>query len=271
MQQKRRDKDIGINPEYLKKIQNFRLLDNDFMVKVFEDNIPAVERVLKIVLKDEGLKVLNVQVENVVMNLFGHSVTFDVQAKDSNDVFYDIEIQRKDRGATAKRARYHSALIDANSLLEPSEDHTNLPETYVIFICEHDVRKKGRPLYCYERVDISDGTLLEDKAHIIYVNGAYRGDDDLGKLMSDFRAKKASEMHFPELAERVQYLKETKEGQNAMCRMMEDLAKKSVKEEHVRLIHMNREKGMDDQCIADFLGESLEYVQRVPRKATPKN
>lgn len=54
-----------------------------------------------------------------------------------------MEIQRADRGAGAKRARYHSSLIDAN-VTEPGEKLENLAETYVIFITERDVWEREK-------------------------------------------------------------------------------------------------------------------------------
>lgn len=49
-----------------------------------------------------------------------------------------IEIQRADKGADPKRARYHSSILDAH-LLRPNDDFKDLPETYVIFITGNDV------------------------------------------------------------------------------------------------------------------------------------
>ena len=46
-------------------------------------------------------------------------------AEDSEGTKYDIEIQRSDRGATPKRARYISSMIDADTLLS-SEDYDEL-------------------------------------------------------------------------------------------------------------------------------------------------
>ena len=57
----------------------------------------------------------------------------DILAVDSNNRIYNIEIQRSDRGADAKRARYNSSLIDAN-ITEAGDKYDALTETYVIFI-----------------------------------------------------------------------------------------------------------------------------------------
>ena len=66
----------------------------------------------------------------------------DILAVDSNNRIYNIEIQRSDRGADAKRARYNSSLIDAN-MTEAGDKYDALTETYVIFITENDVLKAG--------------------------------------------------------------------------------------------------------------------------------
>ena len=55
---------------------------------------------------------------------------------------YNIEVQRNDKGAGVKRARYNSSLIDAN-VTEPGDEYEKLNETYVIFITENDVLGGG--------------------------------------------------------------------------------------------------------------------------------
>ena len=68
----------------------------------------------------------------------------DIYATDSDNKKYNIEIQRADKGAGAKRARYNSSLIDSN-ILPAGFEVENLAETYVIFITENDVIGKNKP------------------------------------------------------------------------------------------------------------------------------
>ena len=49
-----------------------------------------------------------------IKNLQGRSVRLDILAADEQDRAYNIEVQRSDRGASEKRARYNSSLLDAN-------------------------------------------------------------------------------------------------------------------------------------------------------------
>lgn len=124
-----------------KRIQDFRLFDDEFMSKCFEDNIECTELILRIIMDKSDLKVKKANVQHAIKNLQGRSITLDIEAVDSEQKEYDIEIQRADSGAKPKRARYHSSLLDANVLLAGDETE-NLPETYVIFITEHDVLEK---------------------------------------------------------------------------------------------------------------------------------
>ena len=67
--------------------------------------------------------------------------------------------------------------------------------------------KKGKPLYKIDRY-VDGEELFNDEAHIIYVNGEYKGNDPIGDLMHDFHCKKADDMKSKLLAERTRYLKE---------------------------------------------------------------
>lgn len=49
---------------------------------------------------------------------------------------------------------------------------------------------------------------FDDGEHIIYVNGEYRGDTDIGKLMHDFNCVNAKDMNFELMAEKTKCLKE---------------------------------------------------------------
>ena len=46
-------------------------------------------------------------------------------------------IRDRDKGASVRRARFHSSVID-RTLLEKGEDFDALVDTYVIFITERD-------------------------------------------------------------------------------------------------------------------------------------
>ena len=214
--------------EDLRRIQSLRLLDDDFMNKVFEDKACA-EFLLQIILERTDLTVQKVHSQHNLKNLQGRSVRLDILATDEAGRVYNIEVQRSDKGAGAKRARYNSSLIDAN-ITEPGDNYENLSETYVIFITEHDVLKAGQPIYHIDRMIQETNALFGDGSHILYVNAQIKDNTALGQLMHDFACTKAEEMHYPILAKRVRYFKEEQEGVATMSRIFEEIKREAAQE-----------------------------------------
>lgn len=76
------DKDSKRKKLLLAKIAQFRLFDDDFMSKVFEDDIEATEFLLRIILQRDDLEVTESKGQVSIKNLLGRSVRLDIKAKD---------------------------------------------------------------------------------------------------------------------------------------------------------------------------------------------
>lgn len=254
------------NEKILQRIRDFRLMDDDFMTKCFEDNTECTELVLHIVLDKPDLKVQEVKVQYTIKNLQGRSVRLDIFATDGTGKKYNIEIQRADKGAGRKRARYNSSLIDANTLLA-GDDTEQLPETYVIFITERDIIGKNKPLYHVNRVIAETGESFGDDSHIIYVNGDYKDESPLGLLMKDFFCTNPADMHYKVLADRTRYFKEDKEGVATMCKAMEDMLTEEVTENKKEIaISMIKDGALSLEKIATYVGLTIEEVKKLAEK-----
>ena len=247
----------------LQRLRGFRLLDDDFMSKVFEDK-KCAEFLLRIILNRDDLEVKKSNSQYSIKNLQGRSVRLDILAVDKKNRAYNIEIQRNDKGAGVKRARYNSAVIDAN-VTEPGEKYEKLNETYVIFITENDVLERGLPIYHIDRVIKETGEVFQDESHIIYVNSQMRNETALGKLMHDFSCTNPSDMYYGVLADRVRFFKESKEGIAVMCKVMEDMRKDSLKEVALRMLAAGK-YALEE--IANISGLSLEEVKKLKEKRT---
>lgn len=251
--------------EDLQRIRGFRLLDDDFMSKVFEDK-ECTEFLLQIILNRTDLKVINVHGQCDIRNLQGRSVRLDILAADEKGSTYNIEIQRSDKGAVAKRARYNSSLIDAN-VTEPGEKYEKLCESYVIFITENDIMKAGLPIYHVDRIVKETGKLFGDESHIVYVNSQIKDESALGKLMHDFSCINAKDMNYKILADRVRYFKEDAKGVAAMCKAMEDMRNEAAREERLimaqRLVKLEK---LSYEEIAEIAELSVEEVKALDEK-----
>ena len=175
--------DIMQNYESIRQVINdVTLMDNRFLNKALDGNIPATQRMLRIMLNNDKIKVHKVGVQQWLQNLYGHSAQLDILAEDENGTQFNVEIQRNDEGASAKRARFYCGALDMH-FLDTGEKYKALPEAYVIFITENDVLKKGWPLYNVQRCLTDNGEVFEDGSHVVYVNAACQDDTPLGRLM----------------------------------------------------------------------------------------
>ena len=210
-------------------IKKLRLIDDAFFNSCFDGDIACMELLLQIIFGNPQLRVKEVLTQRSVPNLFGRGVRFDAIATDGERIF-DVEVQRDDEGADPRRARYNSCMMDAREL-DKGKDFRELPETYVIFITEHDVWKGNRPLYHVQKSFAETGIAFDDGAHIIYVNAAYQDDTPLGRLMHDFFCEDPNDMHYSVLANRARFFKENERGASTMCKLIEDLVKSDL--EHI--------------------------------------
>ena len=202
-------------------IKNFTLMSDIFMRNVFKQR-ECLEYVLQVIMEKQDLRVIDQIIQKDYKNMQGRSAVMDCVARDSEGKQFDVEIQQDNEGASPKRARYHSGLMDMNTL-NPGQDFDELPESYVIFITRDDILGYGLPIYHIDRQIKEINKAFQDEAHIIYVNSRKQDDTELGRLMHDLHCKRADEMHSSVLAKRVHELKETQKGVELMCHEMEKI------------------------------------------------
>lgn len=249
-------------------IKNFTLMSDIFMRNVFKKR-ECLEYVLQVIMEKQDLYVIDQVIQKDYKNLQGRSAVMDCVARDSTGKQFDVEIQQDNEGASPKRARYHSGLMDMNTL-NPGQDFEELPESYVIFITRDDILGYGLPIYHIDRQIKELNEAFQDEAYIIYVNSRNQDDTELGRLMHDLHCKKADEMHSPILAKRVYELKETQKGVELMCHEMEKIYSegmesgekrgelKKAKETALSLAEM----GLPVEKIAKAVNHNVNEVQK---------
>ncbi|MFR5070846.1 hypothetical protein [Bianquea renquensis] len=128
---------------------------------------------------------------------------------------------------------------------------------------------KEKPLYRIERCILETGERFEDGTHILYVNGAYRDESPIGKLMHDFSCTNPSDMYYGVLADRVKFFKESKEGIAVMCKAMEDMRNQTLKEGMINVAkRMLADGTLTLEKIAEYAGLSLEEVKKLKADKT---
>lgn len=253
----------------LERLKSLRYMDDDFMTVCLADNFECVELILRIVLGRGDIKIKSVRTQEPMKNLQGRSAILDVHAIDSTDKEFDVEIQRKDAGAGAKRARHNSSLLDAH-ILKSGDDTEDISDSYVIFITENDVMKGNQPIYPVERyVTIGeDKVLFGDGSHILYVNGKYRGNDEIGKLMHDFSCTNPDDMNYEALAKRARYFKQDEKGVATMCKIMEDMRNEAVQNKAKKTaVHLIKLGKMSLEEISEATELPLDTVKELENQS----
>ena len=220
-------------------IDNMTLFDDNLMSLVFGQNIEATELLLRVIM-ERDIEVVSVQGQDEFKNsvIGGRCITLDVHAIDTDGRRIDIEVQINAEGAHVKRARYHSSMMDARMLKE-GQEFKEIEDSYVIFIYDHDKFKKGLPFYHIQRRVDETGEVFGDGSHIIYVNGKYNGNDDIGQMMRDFHQCIPEQIKNEILSEAVAYYK-GKEGRGVMSDAVreygEEQKKAGIKEGQLELL-----------------------------------
>ena len=102
---------------------------------------------------------------------------------------------------------------------------------------------------------------IYDGEHIIYVNGSVKAKNTaLGKLMSDLYCTNADDMNYEELSKKVRTYKETEEGVNTMCDILEEM-KNDVRIENA--IKMINDGSLPLEKVAEYSGLSIEKVREL--------
>ena len=245
-------------------IKNFTLMSDIFMRNVFKQR-ECLEYVLQVIMEKQDLKVIDQIIQKDYKNLQGRSAIMDCVARDSEGKQFDVEIQQDNEGASPKRARYHSGLMDMNTL-NPGQDFDELPESYVIFITWDDILGYGFPIYHIDRHIKEADDSFQDEAHIIYVNSRKQEDTELGRLMHDLHCRNADEMHSPVLAKRVHELKDTQKGVELMCHEMEKIYSEGMESGELKKAKETAlsmaEEGMDVKKIARLVKVSEDDIQK---------
>ena len=239
--------------EDLARLRGLRPIDDDFMRCIFRENIPLAQLVLRILTGKNDLIITQLETQMDMKRLVGaRSICLDAYGTDSLGKKYDLEIQRADRGARKHRARYHAS-----------------PETYTIFLTENDVFKMGKALYQVERINLGTGELFDDGEHILYVNGEYRDDTDLGKLMHDFSSWDPEDMYFDLMKSVTRYYKEDPKGVEIMCRAFEETRNEGALSKAIAIVkNLLQEGSMSLEVISKVTEVPLEKVKEIAEMKT---
>ena len=168
-----------------KSLQELTFKDN-FMFGAVMLNPEICKGVLE---RSLGIEIERVEISkerSIVYNPEYKGIRLDAYAKDENNTRYDVEMQVLRKSAIQKRARYYHGQIDMEILLSglPYEE---LPDTYVIFICDFDPFNKKKYRYtCKTICEEVPELQMDDGAHTVFLSTKGENKEEVPKELVDF-------------------------------------------------------------------------------------
>ena len=117
--------------EARRALADMTLMDDAYFTKYFDGSTECASLMLSVLLGRKDLKVTSATTQKWIEGGDKRSVKLDIYARDGSGRIYDVEIQRAKKGAGRKRARFYSAMLDAD-YLDKGGKFKELPESYVI-------------------------------------------------------------------------------------------------------------------------------------------
>ena len=192
------------------QLRALRLGDDNGFTIVLNNNIKGAEFMARTLTGRRNLSIVEAHTQHTVRNPFGHSVVFDIFARDGSGDLICIDIQKVFSGwkDASRRMLQYASMLNLHAL-EKGSEYGMAKEVFVVFIFDTDIVGDGRALYEY-RMRMEDGTeLMDANMTIIVANGAYRDtiESDISKLFSDLQESDPGKMKVPVLREAMERLK----------------------------------------------------------------
>ncbi len=156
-----------------------------FMFAAVMSDTEICRRVIELAL---GIPILEVHIQTEKTMAYHseyHGVRLDVYAADANRTRFNVEMQVTLQKFLPKRSRYYHDQIDMDALLT-GNSYENLPDIYVIFICDFDPFGDGLYRYSTRTVCTETGKYVNDGVETVYLNAHGQNRSDIPKELLQF-------------------------------------------------------------------------------------
>lgn len=152
-----------------KKLQELTIRDN-FMFGAVMVKEELCKEFLELVLGFPIEKVTVDKEKSIIYHPEYKGVRLDITAADEKRTHYNIEMQVRRKKKLGRRKRFYHSQIDVELLLAGRE-YEELPDSYVIFICDFDPFGKKKYCYTFEpRCREAPEVCLDDGSYTIFLS-----------------------------------------------------------------------------------------------------
>ena len=214
--------------ETLKTAQNLRVID-DALFRMIAARKEVCQEILQTLLDDKELRVLHVTPQDTIVSLH-RGLILDCLCELGDGRIVNIEVQKGSKNDDIRRCRLHLSSITANATPKGTE-FANIPNVTIVYITEYDALGNNQTItyteMCQFRKNDNQYIPVKDGGLIVYANTCIKDGSDKSELLELFLKRETFDnKKFPHLSGAVKYYKDSKEGVNDMCRIVEDYAER---------------------------------------------
>ena len=167
-----------------KTLEDLTIKDNFMFAAVMMDP-ENCRRFLELALEIPLERVEVAYEKSIVYHPEYKGVRLDVFARDGQNTHYNVEMQVA-RDALERRSRYYHSQMDMELLLK-GISYEELPDAYVIFICDFDPLGTRKYRYTMEQVCREDPeTAYQDGSHTIFLSTCGENEDQVPEALVAF-------------------------------------------------------------------------------------
>ena len=239
---------------------------DDLMFRKMAEDKEFCQEILRVILEDDKLIVLESVPQWNGTNLQGRSVILDAKCIKGNGTQVDIEVQKADDDDHQRRVRYNGAILTTN-IADPGTKFEKVPDVCVVFISKFDIFEGNFPLYHVDRVVRETGKIVNNGFEEVYVNTKIKDDSEVSELMKVFVDDNAYNSKFPKTSDIKHRYKETEGGLNVMCEIMERLTAEEINRINKLNVILLKNKRYDDLQRA---AEDPEFQEKLIQELLPR-
>lgn len=239
---------------------------DDLMFRKMAEDKEFCQEILRVILEDDKLIVLESIPQWTGANLQGRSVILDAKCIDGSGTQIDIEVQKADDDDHQRRVRYNGAILTTN-IADPGIKFEKVPNVCVVFISKFDIFEGNLPLYHIDHIVRETGKIVDNGFKEVYVNTYVKDGSDVSELMDVFVNDNVYNNKFPKTSDGKHRYKETEGGIKAMCEIMERLTTEEINKINKLNAILLKEKRYDD---LERATEDPEFQEKLMEELLPR-
>lgn len=206
----------------MERNENLNPID-DLMFKVMSDEDDFCIEIVRTVIGEKELIIVEPKQQFSIANLKGRSVILDLFCKKEDGTLLNVEVQKTDDEDHQRRARFNAALLTARYTAKGTE-FEKIPDTVIIFITKNDFFEQGKTVYYVDRVLRGIGKVVYNGLTEIYINASVNDGSDIAELMQIFcKDDEYNFEKFPITSNLKYFLKNTEKGRAIMGKASQEI------------------------------------------------